>query len=562
VNPNNESPKSANTTPWWRRAVTYQVYVRSFADGNGDGTGDINGLRSRLEYLQGLGVDAIWVNPWYRSPLADGGYDVADYRTIEPSFGTLDDAERFIAEAHDHGIAVIVDVVPNHTSDQHRWFIEAGTAPLAHASRARYHIRPGRGEDGELPPNDWTSVFGGPAWTRLADGEWYLHLFAPEQPDLNWTNPEVRREFEAVLRFWLDRQVDGFRVDVAHGLVKDPDFTDLGAETGGVLSSAKTPDHPFWDRDGIHEIVREWRAVLDSYDGDQMMVAEAWVRPERLPLYLRADEYHQSFNFDLLEAPWDANRFRTVIVDAVTASADVGSAPTWVLSNHDVMREASRYGLPDGTDWRAWPVTGPADLLDVALGLSRARAAALVLLALPGSAYIYQGEELGLPEVWDLPPEVLDDPVWERSHHSHKGRDGCRVPLPWTADGPSYGFGSDSAWLPQPDQWADLAVDRQTDDPTSNLELYRAAIDIRRRYGIDDESLKLIELGQHVVAYRRGSGLTCIANMGIEPIEMPGSHDELLRSDGSPAGSVILPDTAVLALSTAEADDSAPITDR
>ncbi|MGI9595315.1 MAG: alpha-amylase family glycosyl hydrolase, partial [Acidimicrobiales bacterium] len=270
--------------PWWRRGVVYQVYVRSFADGNGDGTGDIEGLRSRLPYLQQLGVDAIWINPWYRSPLADGGYDVSDYRAIEPRYGTLDDAERLIAEAHDHGIRVIADLVPNHTSEEHAWFKEARAAAPDDPVRARYHIRDGRGPDGAEPPNDWTSVFGGPAWSRLPDGQWYLHLFAPEQPDLNWENPEVRAEFEAILRFWLDRGIDGFRIDVAHGLVKDMSFPDLGGETVKILGSAKRANHPFWDRDAIHEIVRQWRAVIDEYDGDRMMVAEAWVDPKRLPL--------------------------------------------------------------------------------------------------------------------------------------------------------------------------------------------------------------------------------------------------------------------------------------
>ncbi len=534
---------TSNDVPWWRRGVVYQVYIRSFADGNGDGTGDIEGLRARLPYLQQLGVDAIWINPWYESPLADGGYDVADYRQIEPRYGTIDEAERLIAEARDHQIRVIADLVPNHTSERHAWFQEAIAAPPGDPSRLRYHIRDGRGPDGSEPPTDWASVFGGPAWTRLDDGQWYLHLFAPEQPDLNWDHPEVVAEFEDVLRYWLDRGIDGFRIDVAHGLVKDPTFPDLGGDGQRILGSPKTPNHPHWDRDGVHEIIRGWRAVLDGYE-DRMMVAEAWVAPERLPLYLRPDEYHQSFNFSFLESEWQADQFRTVIAEGSAAAEAVGSTSTWVLSNHDVMREASRYGLPLETNWRNWPVTGPADALDPALGLRRARAAALLLLGLPGSAYIYQGEELGLPEVWDLPAEVLDDPVWERSGHTQRGRDGCRVPLPWEADGPSLGFGAVAPWLPQPAEWSTMAAAVQADDPDSTLALYRRALALRRTWGVADESVELLDLGPDVVAYRRGSGLTCVVNLGSTAIDLPANNEVLLRSNGD-GGDRLEPDDAV-----------------
>ncbi len=536
----------ATPSPWWRQGVVYQVYIRSFADGNGDGTGDIGGLRSRLPYLQQLGVDAIWVNPWYASPLADGGYDVVDYRQIEPRYGTTDEAERFIAEAHERGIRVIADVVPNHTSEHHVWFQEAVNAPPGHPARDRYHIRDGRGPDGAEPPTDWISVFGGPAWTRLDDGQWYLHLFAPEQPDLNWDHPEVRAEFESVLEFWLDRGVDGFRVDVAHGLVKDPTWPDLGNEAQELLGSPRIANHAHWDRDGIHEIVRSWRAILDGYD-DRMMVAEAWVAPERLPLYVRPDEYHQSFNFSFLEAEWDAAEFREIIETSVAEAKTVGSTTTWVLSNHDVMREATRYGLPKGINWRAWPIEGPADALDVDLGARRARAAALLLLGLPGSAYIYQGEELGLPEVWDLPPEVLDDPVWERSGHTRKGRDGCRVPIPWVAEGPSMGFGPGQPWLPQPQAFLDLAASVQSEDPASTHSLYTQALALRRRLGTDDEDLTMLDVGPSAVAYRRRSGLTCVVNMGTDPVGLPDHAEILLRSDtaGSEPLDRLEPDTAV-----------------
>jgi len=520
--------------PWWRRGVVYQVYVRSFADADGDGTGDLNGLRSRLPYLRRLGVDAIWLTPWYESPLADGGYDVADYRRIDPRFGTLDEAEALIAEAHAQDLEVIADLVPNHTSERHAWFQQAIASPPGHPARDRYLIRDGKGLDGSEPPNDWTSVFGGPAWTRLDDGQWYLHLFAAEQPDLNWENPEVRDEFDAILRFWLDRGIDGFRVDVAHGLAKDPALPDLGPDREGLLGSARPANHLHWDRDDVHEIYRRWRAVLDGYEGDRMMVAEAWVTHDRLPLYLRPDEYHQSFNFDFLEASWDAEELRTVIATSVSEARAVGSTPTWVLSNHDVMRETTRYGLPPGTDWRAWPATGPHEVLDPEAGTRRARAAALLLLGLPGSAYLYQGEELGLPEVWNLPDEVLDDPVWERSGHTYRGRDGCRVPLPWEAAGPSLGFGDGKPWLPQPPEFRALAASVQEEDPDSVLNLFTQALQLRRKWGIADEEIELLDLGPEVVGYRRPSGLTCVVNFGPGRVELP-AHRQILLVSSPPS---------------------------
>ncbi len=521
---------SSTVDRWWRTAVVYQVYIRSFADGNGDGTGDIAGLRSRLPFLRDLGVDAIWINPWYRSPLADGGYDVADYRDIDPQYGTLDQAEALITEAHEHGIKVIGDLVPNHTSDQHVWFAEAVAAPIGDPSRERYHIRPGTGPDGAEPPTDWRSVFGGPAWTRLDDGEWYLHLFAPEQPDLNWDHPEVRSEFCDVLRFWMERDLDGFRVDVAHGLVKDPTFPDANEAQRLLAGSEGRENHPFWDRDGIHPIVREWRAVLDEYPGGRMLVAEAWVpRPERLALYLRPDEYHQSFNFNLLEAAWEAGDYRRIIAETLEVQGGVGAAPTWVMSNHDVVRHPTRLGLPNGTDWRAWLLDGDRSILDAEAGLARARAATMLTLALPGGTYLYQGEELGLPEVHDLPTDVLDDPVWERSDHQAKGRDGCRVPLPWTTDGPSFGFGDAEPWLPMPDSFGPLSVDAQRGDSDSTLTLYTEALRVRREHLVTDEALTWLDLGDDVLAFERGSGVRCVVNFGTEPIALDG---EVLLASG------------------------------
>jgi alpha-glucosidase len=534
--------RNSADAPWWRRGVVYQVYPRSFADANGDGTGDVKGIESKLPYLQRLGVDAIWISPWYRSPLNDGGYDVADYRDIDPRFGTLADAEQLFEQAHAHGIKVIVDLVPNHSSSEHPWFQAALAAAPGSPERNRYIFRDGAGPDGNQPPNNWLSVFGGPAWVQVPDGQWYLHIFDPTQPDLNWENEEVRAEFDSIFQFWLDRGVDGFRVDVAHGLVKAPGFPDVIGDQLEIETS-RQPDHPFWDRDGIHEINQRWRRVLDACDREVMMVAEAWVRPERLPLYLRPDEYHQSFNFEFLEAVWEIGEVRQKISEAVTFAAGVGSTSTWTLSNHDVMRHATRYGLPDMTVWRSWPLSAPQDelrtQLDPELGLSKARAATLTLLALPGSTYIYQGEELGLPEVWDLPEDVLDDPVWHNSGHTNRGRDGCRVPIPWSSSGPSYGFGSGSAWLPQPPVYGELSAEAQDGVEGSTLELYRAALALRRQHLVHDESLVWLDVDgadpSTVLAFRRGSGVACIVNFGDAAIPLPGGAELLLCSEtGSP----------------------------
>jgi len=529
---------------WWRDAVVYQIYVRSFADGDGDGTGDIAGIRSRLGYLSALGVDAIWVNPWYRSPLRDGGYDVADYREIDERFGTVADAEAFIAEAAALGIRVLVDLVPNHTSSEHAWFRAALVAGPGSAERARYHFLDGAdGEHGagSEPPNDWTSIFGGPAWTRVADGQWYLHLFDESQPDLNWTNPEVLDEFDDILRFWLDRGAAGFRVDVAHALTKAPGYPDVG--TGTNAGRGTLEEQPYFDRDDLHPIVRRWRAVLDEYD-DRMMVAEAWVAPERRPLYLRPGEYHQAFDFELTEAPWDARRFAEVVGAAVAAAHDHGSSPTWALANHDVVRPATRFGLPTDVVAGLWLLDGPAELLDAERGERRARAAALAVLALPGSVYLYQGEELGLHEVWDLPAEVLQDPIWHDSGHTLKGRDGCRVPIPWEPDGPSFGFGSGPPWLPQPAWFGPASVAAQEASPTSTLQLFRSAIARRRELLVGDDTFTSVDLGADVFAFDRAA-LRCVVNMGEAPIELPDGSGEILLASGVVDGRLLPSDTAV-----------------
>ncbi|MFD8580928.1 alpha-amylase family glycosyl hydrolase [Streptomyces virginiae] len=672
---------------WWRDAVIYQVYVRSFADSDGDGIGDLRGVRSRLPHLARLGVDAVWLTPFYVSPQADGGYDVADYRAVDPLFGDLADADELVRAAHELGLRVIVDVVPNHTSEQHPWFRAALAGEPG--ARERYLFRRGRGTDGSLPPNDWESIFGGPAWTRVADGEWYLHLFAPEQPDLDWTHPEVTAEFDSVLRFWLDLGVDGFRIDVAHGMVKADGLPDIGRGAQATLIGAEPL--PFFDQDGVHEIHRSWRRLLDSYEGARIGVAEAWApSSERLALYVRPDELHQAFNFRFLNCPWDPAAMRTVIDESLSATTAVGAPTTWVLSNHDVVRHVTRYG------------GGPR-------GLARARAAAMLMLSLPGSAYLYQGEELGLPEVSDLPPASRQDPAFRRGRRqqipvpagapaprpatpgiiaprpgepptrpgagigngpeadagpapeqplapqahaptqpqagastgpapktqgqtgagpapepqlppqandptrpetgsgtgSQAGgpgagtrpqaatdcgpapeaqgqtgpeaeagigpqaraccgpeaetgagagpdlltapeaegqdglRDGCRVPIPWAGAEPPYGFGPAGSWLPQPPEWAGLSVAAQTGDPHSTLELYRAALELRRAMpGLgapgagpspDPSGMRWLPSPDGVLLFTR-PGFACTLNTRPEPVELPAPGRPVLSS--------------------------------
>ncbi len=527
-----------STAPWWRSAVIYQVYIRSFADGNGDGIGDIAGIRSRLPYLKSLGIDAIWINPWYKSPMADHGYDVADFREIDPLFGSVAEAEALIEEAHRHGIRVIPDIVPNHTSDQHAWFQAALAAGPGSPERERYVFRDGRGPDGSEPPNDWKSCFGGPAWKRLPDGQWYLHLFAPEQPDLNWKNPEVRAEFEDILRFWFTRGVDGFRIDVAHGLIKHPELPDLPALPDPDSPEAQAPvDHPHWDRDEVHEIYRSWRRVADEFPGDRKFVAEAWApNPERLARYVRRDGLHTAFNFDFLMTSWEPKALREVIDSSLTSLGAVGAPATWVLSNHDVVRHPSRYGRKVVRKWTANVPYRPEGPLDLPLGIRRARAAALLMLALPGGAYVYQGEELGLPEVENLPEDVLQDPIWERSGNTDPGRDGCRVPLPWSGQEAPFGFSPDDAtgapWLPQPANWHALSVEAQTGDESSMLELYRRALHLRRDHAaLGDSALTWLDTPPGVLAFAREPGFACVVNLSADPYPLP-EHDAVVLASG------------------------------
>lgn len=518
--------------PWWRDAVIYQIYPRSFADADGDGVGDLRGISSRLDHLVELGVDAVWISPFYTSRMTDGGYDVVDYTDVDPLFGELADAEQLIGDCHARGIRVIVDIVPNHTSSEHEWFREAVAAGPGSPERELYHFRDGKGEHGELPPTNWNSVFGGEAWTRLTapDGtpeQWYLHLFDHTQPDLNWASEAVRERFDEVLRFWLDRGVDGFRVDVAHSLVKDPAFPDIEEE----IRLLGVGYGPMWDQDGVHEVYRLWRRVLDGYEGDRILVAEAWIRdPERFAMYLRPDEMHTAFNFDFLASPWDAGEYRRRITSSMAATASVGAPTTWVLANHDTVRPASWLGLEQRPEHRRG--IGPDDPQpDRALGLGRARAAALLELGLPGSAYIYQGEELGMPEHTTLPVEARQDPTIHMAHNDFLGRDGARVPMAWEAGAPALGFsGTGRAWLPQPESYREIAVDRQRGVEGSTFELYREALRLRREFGLGRGGLIWRDdVGDGVLAFENG-GVLVIVNVDGDDVPLPTDRRLLLAS--------------------------------
>lgn len=540
---------------WWRSAVIYQVYVRSFADGNGDGTGDLAGVRARLGYLKDLGVDAIWFNPWYPSPMADGGYDVQDYRDIDPRFGTLEEAELLIQEALALGIRTIIDVVPNHISDQHPWFQAALAAGPGSPERERFWFHPGKGDNGDEIPTHWVSSFQGETWTRTTNpdgtpGEWYLHMFTPEQPDLNWNHPDVRREHEDILRFWFDRGVAGVRIDSAALLIKDPDLPEVGEK----------PDHPTEDRDELHDVYRSWRAIADSYPGTRVLVGEIWV-PDivRFTNYLRPDEMHTAFNFDFLARPWGAESFRDSITATLAAHAPVDAPSTWVLSNHDVTRPVTRYGREDTAFAFLKKRFGVPT--DPELGLHRARAAALLVAALPGSLYIYQGDELGLPEVEDLPRELIEDPMHYRSGGIDPGRDGCRVPLPWRGDEAPFGFSPEASadtWLPQPASWSALTVEAQEPDPGSTLNLYRDALRLRRALpelgdgtlAWWDDAVPSGRAAATVLAFRRGDRFACVVNTGDDPVALPADATVLLASTPLDAGHLPGNATAWLRLGT------------
>ena len=545
---------------WWRQASVYQIYPRSFADSNGDGLGDIKGITAKVPYLVELGIDAVWLSPFYPSALADGGYDVDDYRDVDPKLGTLADFDEMSAALHAAGIKLIADIVPNHSSDRHEWFREALAAPKGSAARERYIFRDGKGENGEIAPSDWESVFGGPAWERITEpdgtpGQWYMHIFAKEQPDLNWSNREIRDDFLKTLRFWSDRGVDGFRVDVAHALTKDLTEPLLSkVELSPAGSGADGHDdgsHPFWDRDEVHEIYVEWREVFNEYNPPRTAVAEAWVHASRRGRYASPEGLGQAFNFDLLQADFDAEEFREIITRNLAEATESGASSTWVFSNHDVVRHATRYGLPQGggrhakgQDGKGWLLAGaPADELDVELGLRRARAATQLMLALPGSAYLYQGEELGLQEVGDIPDSERQDPTFFRNKGVEIGRDGCRVPLPWAVEGSSFGFGNGGAHLPQPEWFGRYAVAAEDGVAGSTLEFYRKALKLRRELQTSEELVWHAAAGPDVLHFSRPGGWQTVTNFGDAPVELPAG--EVLLSSAPLDGDLLPGSTTV-----------------
>lgn len=500
---------------WWRSGVIYQIYPRSFADHNGDGMGDLNGITSRLPALKELGVDAVWLSPFYTSPQKDAGYDVSDYRAVDPLFGDLADFDQLLEKAHSLGLRAMIDLVPNHSSDQHAWFQSALKSDPGSKERFYYHFKDGKGAGGELPPNNWVSMFGGPAWTRVEDGQWYCHLFDSSQPDLNWENPEVRNEFEEILRFWLDRGVDGFRVDQPHAMAKAPGLPDhpYVAEAGaGFLEGRESP--PMWFQESVHEIFRSWRRILKSYPGDRAMCGEAYVLPlSFMAKWVRPDEFHQTFNFRFLDAGWDQQKLVSAINESFEAFDEVGAPSTWVLNNHDVIRHASRFGGDYGRATASDGIGPDQQQPNAALGIRIARAATLFMLGLPGASYLYQGEELGLPEHTTLEPEYRQDPTFFRTNGQRVGRDGCRVPLPWEANSPSLGFGpNQNSWLPQPDSYQQLARASQEQDQASTLNFYKKALRLRKELALGEGSFDWVQ-NDELLSYQNGQ-LLIVHNFG------------------------------------------------
>jgi alpha-glucosidase len=521
----------APSANWWRSAVIYQIYPRSFADSNGDGYGDLPGITSRLSSLAALGVDAIWLSPFYKSPQRDAGYDVSDYCSVDPLFGDMADFDALLAKAHELGLRVLIDLVPNHTSDQHDWFKAALTSEPGSPEREFYHFATGKGADGELPPNNWVSMFGGPAWTRIVGddgkpGEWYLHLFDSSQPDLNWANPEVQAAFEDILRFWLDKGVDGFRVDQPHAMAKAkglPDNPFVEAAGAGFIEGADSP--PMWFQEEVHPIFRRWRRILGGYSPERAMCGEAYVLPlSFMAKWVRPDEFHQTFNFRFLDTEWHAPLIKATIDESFSAFGEVGAPSTWVLSNHDVIRHASRMGGLTGRPTASDGVGPGHPQPDRELGLSRARAATMFMLGLPGSAYLYQGEELGLPEHTMLEPEHRQDPTFARTQGERLGRDGCRVPLPWeAAGGKNFGFGpSDASWLPAPEIYGSYARDAQEGIAGSTLELYKHALAARKSWNLGNGSFEWMPglVSPKTLAYKNGDILV-VHNFGEDAVALP-----------------------------------------
>ncbi len=512
---------------WWRQAVIYQIYPRSFKDFNGDGLGDIKGITSSIKYLESLSIDAIWLSPFYPSALADGGYDVDDYRDVDPKLGTLADFDEMLNELHKVGIKAFVDIVPNHSSNRHIWFKEAINSEPGSVTRNRYIFRDGKGINGELPPTNWISHFAPSAWSHEStqggkSNQWYCHLFAPEQPDFNWDNSEVEEEFLTTLKFWADRGVDGFRIDVAHMMKKDLSEPLKDVPEPVTLDSKVAGNEVLFDREEVHEVFKTWRKLFNQYNPPRVAVAEAWAKPENVHRYASPDELGQAFNFDLLLADFDAQTYLEIVTRNISAAKKYGSSSTWVFSNHDQVRPATRYGLPIGTDLVAFKNSnGTSAPYDVKRGINASIAAQMFALALPGCTYIYQGEELGLPEALEIPEDQIQDPQYLRNHKIDKGRDGCRVPLPWSSDGPSFGFGSGGAHLPQPDFFGEFSVTAESGVENSPLEIFRKALALRKDL-ITSEELTWHETEESdLLHFSRPNGWHCLTNFGQSPVAMP-----------------------------------------
>ncbi|CAI3793846.1 alpha-amylase family glycosyl hydrolase [Pseudarthrobacter sp. MM222] len=506
---------------WWQSAVIYEVYPRSFADGDGDGVGDLAGLIARLPYIAALGVDGIWMTPFQPSPQLDQGYDVTDYCGVDPLFGTMEQFDTLLELAHSLGLKILLDVVPNHCSSEHPLFQAALAASPGSPERDMFHFVPGRvleSDDGgsgsaidDVPPNNWQSVFGGRAWSRAnpeseRDTAWYLHLFSAGQPDWNWRNPAVGDYFDGVLRFWFDKGVDGLRIDVAHALFKAEGLPD-SPSTGGVVDGLRS-NPQVSDQEEVHEVYRRWRNLAEKYQPHRLLVGEVNLEPARAARYTRADEMQQAFAFAFVKLGWDPAAWAAVGNDLETARQLHGATPTWALENHDIVRSATRFGGGE-------------------LGSARSRAALVALLGLPGPAYLYQGQELGLPEV-DVPVQARVDPMWARGGVC---RDGARVPLPWTEDAAlNHGFSlSEPAaepWLPQPAGWGAHAIELQQRDPESTLALVTKALEMRRLlwknevFAPNDGGTWRVEPGNLLICARSADFFVAVA-MGTEPVQLP-----------------------------------------
>ena len=530
----------SNDKNWWRQAAIYQIYPRSFADNDGNGIGDLKGVTAKVDYLASLSLDAVWLSPFYPSALADGGYDVDDYRNVDPKLGTLADFDEMLAALHGAGIRVFVDIVPNHSSNLHQWFKDAIAAEPGSGERARYIFRDGRGASGEIPPTDWPSHFAPSAWTHESTwggkhNEWYMHWFAPEQPDWNWDNPEIEADFLTTLKFWADRGVDGFRVDVAHALKKDLSEP-LRMRATMEYEAPQTLDGTgiLMDRNEVFEVYRSWRKLFNTYDPPRVAVAEANVHPSRMPLYASEETLGQSFDFRFIDAAFSARTYKDCVSQSLELAKKNNSSTTWTLGNHDQMRYATKLGLHPIVDRNEWLLSnGQSHPVDFEIGTRCSVAGNLFILALPGCTYIYQGDELGIHEVADIPVDQIQDPVYLRNHKQAKGRDGARVPLPWTQGGTNFGFGAGTPHLPQPQWFGDFSVEAESGVAGSPLEIFRKALKLRRELQCAEEITWHQTSSEDVLHFSRPNGWNCITNFKAHKYSIP-------------AGEVILASTPIV----------------